>query len=83
MNVERDDQEVQFAIDEMLISRTDKTGIIQSGNDVFVRCSGYDREKLIGSPHNIIRHPDMPKCIFKLLWDTIKIDKPIMAYVKN
>lgn len=70
-------------ISELFISRTDDRGIIQSGNEVFVRVSEFSREQLIGSPHNIIRHPYMPKAVFRLLWNTIKQDKVIVAYVKN
>lgn len=75
--------EARFDISEMFVSFTDKRGIILSGNDVFVRVSGYTRDRLIGSPHNIIRHKDMPKSVFRLFWDTISASKPICAYVKN
>ncbi len=77
------DQESYFGFEEMFISTTDLRGIISSGNDVFVRVSGFPKEKLLKAPHNIIRHPDMPKVVFKLLWDTIQAGKPISAYVKN
>ena len=77
-------QEREFHIDELFFSTTDKKGVIRSGNDVFVRVSGYSPvEELIGQPHNIIRHPDMPRCVFKLLWDYIQAGKGIAAYVKN
>ncbi|MGZ3743742.1 MAG: PAS domain-containing protein [Pseudobdellovibrionaceae bacterium] len=75
--------ESPFDITELFISRTDERGILQFGNDVFVRVSEYSPEELIGSPHNIIRHPHMPKAVFRLLWDTIKQGKIIAAYVKN
>lgn len=75
--------ERKFQIDELFFSTTDQKGIIQYGNDVFVKISGYSKDELIGAPHNIIRHPDMPKVVFKLLWDTIKSNKMIAAYVKN
>ncbi len=77
-NVER-----EFGIDEIFFSTTDLKGIIQYGNEVFTRLSGYEFEEIVGSPHNIVRHPDMPKIIFKLLWDYIQSGKPIVAYVKN
>lgn len=54
-----------------------------AGNETFIRISGYSKEEMIGSPHNIIRHPDMPKVVFKLLWSQIQDKKPIVAYVKN
>lgn len=76
-------KEVPFEADELFFSTTDLRGIIQYGNDVFIRISGYPSETILGAPHNIIRHPDMPKCVFKLFWDTLKDNKPIGAYVKN
>ncbi|VAX38001.1 PUTATIVE SIGNAL-TRANSDUCTION SENSOR PROTEIN [hydrothermal vent metagenome] len=76
-------QEIEFKIEELFFSTTDSTGNILSGNDVFVKISQYSREELIGAPHNIIRHPDMPKLVFKVLWDSIQAGKPIGAYVKN
>lgn len=75
--------ESPFDISELFISRTDERGIIQSGNEVFVRVSEHSRDHLIGSPHNIIRHPHMPKAVFRLLWNNIKQDKVVIAYVKN
>ncbi len=77
------EEEELFGEDELFFSYTDKAGTIIDGNDVFVRISGYDKEELVGAPHNIIRHRDMPKAVFKLLWDYIQNDKPIAAYVKN
>jgi aerotaxis receptor len=75
--------ESKFSIDEMFFSKTDAQGRILSSNDVFVRISEYPKDKLIGASHNIIRHPEMPKTVFRLLWDTVKKEKPIVAYVKN
>lgn len=76
-------QERNFGMEEMFFSRTDAKGLIEAGNDVFVRISGYSREELIGAPHNVIRHPDMPKCVFRLFWEMLKAGRPIAAYVKN
>jgi len=76
-------QESYFGIEELFISITDHRGIILSGNDVFVRVSGYAREKLIGRPHNVIRHPDMPKTAFRLVWREIQAGNIVGAYVKN
>ncbi|MDQ7055449.1 MAG: PAS domain-containing protein [Persephonella sp.] len=76
-------RESEFKKDEMFFSCTDLKGIILSGNDVFERVSKYSMEELVGSPHNIIRHPDMPKIVFKLLWDYIQSGRSIVAYVKN
>ena len=77
------DQISPFAIDELFFSRTDQKGIIRSGNDVFVRVSRWDEADLVGAPHNVIRHPDMPRAVFRLLWDTLGAGQPIAAYVKN
>ncbi len=75
--------ESSFERDEMFFSTTDLKGRILSGNQIFIRTSKYAKEEIINKPHNIIRHPDMPKVIFKLLWDYIQSGKPIVAYVKN
>ena len=75
--------EARFNIDEIFFSSTDPKGVILAGNKVFFNIAKYEPEELIGSPHNVVRHPDMPKTIFKLLWDYIKSKKPIIAYVKN
>ena len=77
------DEETQFGVSEMFFSTTDRKGIISSCNDVFVRISGYESSELLGKPHNCIRHPDMPRCVFALLWKYLLADKPIGAYVKN
>ena len=66
-----------------IVSKTDEKGIIEYGNDYFVEISGYTEAELIEKPHNIIRHPDMPKVIFKLLWDNIKQRKTMKSLVKN
>lgn len=76
-------KEVPFEPDELFFSTTDLRGMIEFGNDVFIRISGYPSETILGAPHNIIRHPDMPRSVFKLFWETLKTDKPIGAYVKN
>lgn len=75
--------ESTFGIDELFFSTTDRKGVIRAGNDVFVRVSQWDEDELIGRPHNIIRHPDMPRAVFWLLWEYILNGKPIAAYVKN
>lgn len=77
------DQERPFAIHELFFSTTNLKGIIRSGNEVFRRISGYAEHELIGKPHNIIRHPDMPRCVFALLWSYLRSGRTISAYVKN
>jgi PAS domain S-box-containing protein len=75
--------ETIIADNEIIVSKTDTRGIIQYANDVFMRVAKYDESDVIGQPHNMIRHPDMPRTIFKLLWDTIGSGQEIFAYVKN
>ncbi|MGV8996381.1 MAG: PAS domain-containing protein [Parvibaculaceae bacterium] len=75
--------ESPFNDDEIIVSKTDLKGHLTYVNDVFLRVSGYSVKDLIGQPHSIIRHPDMPRCIFKLLWDTISAKGEIFAYVVN
>ncbi|WP_281951190.1 methyl-accepting chemotaxis protein [Nitrosophilus kaiyonis] len=81
--IEPKDIESKFDIDELFFSSTNLKGTILSGNDVFVRVSKFNKDELIGKPHNIIRHPDMPRAVFKALWQTIKNRKPFIGYVKN
>ena len=75
--------ETEIPKDELIISRTDLKGIITYANETFAKISGYEVDELIGKPHNILRHPDMPKSVFKDLWDTIKTGKSWSGYVKN
>ena len=67
----------------LIISRTDMRGVIQSVNEAFIDISGYATEELINAPHKIVRHPDMPKGVFQLLWDRLKDGRPVAGYVKN
>ncbi|MCB1940061.1 MAG: PAS domain-containing protein [Rhodocyclaceae bacterium] len=69
--------------DDFIVSKTTPKGIITYCNPIFVEFSGYTEEELIGTQHNIIRHPDMPRAAFKLVWDTIGSGKEVFAYVKN
>lgn len=75
--------ERRFAANEFIVSKTDARGIITYANDVFLRIAGYTLEEVLGKPHNLIRHPAMPRCVFKLLWDRIKDGHEIFAYVIN
>ncbi len=72
-----------FGSDEIIVSKTDTKGIITYANGVFLRVAGYDEEELLGRPHNLIRHPDMPRCVFKLLWDRLQRREEVFAYVVN
>lgn len=69
--------------DDFIVSKTNAKGIITYGNPIFIEFSGYTEEELLGSQHNIIRHPDMPRSAFKLVWDTIQSGKEFFGYVKN
>jgi len=77
------DIEIKLNSKKMIVSKTDMKGIIIYGNDYFCEISGYKESELISSPHNILRHPDMPKAIFKLMWDHLHSGRNIMAVVKN
>ncbi|CAK0779087.1 Aerotaxis receptor Aer [Gammaproteobacteria bacterium] len=68
---------------DFIVSKTDTRGIIIYGNPIFIEFSGYTEQELLGTHHNIIRHPDMPRAAFKLAWDTIKTGKEFFGYVKN
>jgi len=69
--------------DDFIVSKTDLKGRITYGNRIFIEFSGYAEPELLGTQHNIIRHPDMPRAVFKLLWDTIQAGRECNAYVKN
>ncbi len=75
--------EVTFGEDELLVSKTNSRGIIVYADTSFIRVSGYAEDELIGRPHAIVRHPDMPRCVFKLLWDTLQSGHELFAYVIN
>lgn len=75
--------ERRFDSDEIIVSKTDPQGRIIYANDVFLRVAGYSERAVIGRPHNIIRHPDMPRGVFKLLWQTIRSGRECFAYVLN
>jgi aerotaxis receptor len=77
------DHEVEVPEGEPLVSRTDRGGIIVFANHVFVEMSGFAEQELIGSPHNIVRHPLMPQEAFANLWATIKAGRPWDGLVKN
>ncbi|WP_199583009.1 PAS domain-containing protein [Blastococcus sp. TF02-9] len=72
-----------FAPDELIVSKTDPRGVISYANDVFLRVSGYDADEVLGQPHNLIRHPEMPRAVFKLLWDTLAARQEVFAYIDN
>ena len=72
-----------FGADEIIVSKTDTKGRLTYVNQLFQTIADYKEDELIGQPHNIVRHPDMPRCVFKLLWDTIASGNELFAYVVN
>lgn len=72
-----------FGKDDLIVSKTNLKGHIEYGNKLFCDLAGYPEKDLIGAPHSIIRHPHMPRSIFKLLWDTIQNKQEIFAFVVN
>lgn len=75
--------ERSFGADEVIVTKTDLQGRITYANDVFCRVSAYPEAEMLGKPHNMIRHPDMPRGIFRLLWETLAERREIFAYVVN
>ena len=73
-------QEVFFSDDEFIVSKSDLKGHITYANDVFYRMAEISAADALGQPHSIIRHPDMPRAVFKLMWDTIQAGKEIYVY---
>ena len=75
--------EVFFDRNDLIVSKTNLKGHITYANDTFLKIAGYDEDEVMGKPHNLIRHPDMPRCVFKLLWDTLGAGSETFAYVVN
>ena len=76
-------REVFFDRTDLIVSKTNLKGHITYANKTFMDVSDYTEAEVIGNPHNMIRHPDMPRCVFKLLWETIASGTEIFAYVVN
>lgn len=76
-------EEIKFRDSEIIVSKTDLKGRIEYVNDVFCRVSEMSTAEVVGQPHSIIRHPDMPRTVFKFMWETIQSGNEIFAYVKN
>ncbi len=77
------DREIPYPDGRLIVSRTNAEGVITQANTAFIDMSGYSREELIGQPHCILRHPDLPSAIFKDMWEHIQANKPWYGYVKN
>lgn len=76
-------QEVLMRDDDFIVSKTDPKGKITYGNQIFIEFSGYSEKELLHQPHNIIRHPDMPRAVFRLLWNTLQKGEEFFGLVKN
>lgn len=75
--------EIPYPDGKLIVSTTDTAGVITHVNRSFVEMSGYEEEELIGAPHSILRHPDMPPAAFKDLWDTVNKGVKWQGFVKN
>ncbi|GGY13339.1 PAS domain-containing protein [Paludibacterium paludis] len=76
-------KEIQLNPDELIVSKTDPTGHITYANRVFMRIAGYAEHELLGRPHNLIRHADMPRGVFRLMWKTLQGGGEFFGVVKN
>jgi PAS domain S-box-containing protein len=83
MRITPQNQEIVMLEGDLIVSKTDVKGRITYGNRAFNQYSGFTENELLGTQHNIIRHPDMPRGVFKLLWDRLKGGQEVFAYVKN
>ncbi|MEW1959981.1 PAS domain-containing protein [Kineococcus sp. NPDC059986] len=75
--------ERRFGDDELIVTKTDPRGVITYANEVFLRVSALTEAEIVGQPHNIIRHPGMPRGVFDLLWETLRSGSEMFAYVVN
>lgn len=72
-----------FDKEDIIVSKTDLKGRIVYANQIFMKIADYTEKEVLGAPHSILRHPEMPRCVFKLLWDHVQAGKEIFAYVVN
>ncbi len=82
-NITPRDAEVLLDVDDFIVSKTDLTGRITYANRTFMAISGYNEFQLFGIQHNLVRHPDMPRGVFRFLWDTLKSGHEFFGFVKN
>lgn len=76
-------REIQLSPHELIITKTDTTGRITYANRVFMRIAGYAEHEVLGQPHNLVRHPDMPRGVYRLLWKTLQAGQEFFGLVKN
>jgi PAS domain S-box-containing protein len=72
-----------YGREEIIVSKTNPKGVITYANDIFLRVAGYTEQETLGQPHSLIRHPDTPRAVFKVMWDTLGAGNEIFAYVLN
>jgi PAS domain S-box-containing protein len=77
------DNEIEVKSVDIVVSKSDEEGNIEYANQIFFKLSGYNKRELTYAPHSILRHPDMPKVVFKYLWDELKKGNEVHAFVKN
>jgi len=77
------DEEIQFSSKKFIVSKTDKEGKILFVNQNFCEISGYSQNELLGAPHSVLRHPDMPRAIFYMMWKSLLAGMEVSAIVKN
>jgi PAS domain S-box-containing protein len=75
--------EKTFGVNDVIVTKTDLKGHITYANDIFCRMAAMTEAEVMGQPHNLIRHPDMPGGVFRLLWDSLQNGQEIFAYVVN
>lgn len=83
MGITPTDTEIEVRNIDIIVSKGNEAGDITYANPIFFKIAGYTQSELIDKPHSLIRHPDMPKVIFKVLWDHLKSGKDTHAFVKN
>ena len=76
-------EESHMRDEDFIVSKTDSKGRINYCNEIFIRFSGYNEHELLGQPHNIIRHPDMPRSVYRLMWSTLQAKQEFFGIVKN
>jgi len=76
-------EEIRMEESDFIVSKTDAKGKITYCNEIFIRFSGYDEADLIDQPHNIIRHPDMPRAVYRFMWETLQNKQEFFGIVKN
>lgn len=76
-------REIQMRDDDFIVTKTDTVGRITYANPIFIEFSGFSEAELLGQQHNVVRHPDMPRAVFHLLWQTLKAGEEFFGYVKN